>query len=163
MRGRLVRRVMSQRGWYRRSDGRTVPFASKFERGWMEFLDLLLAGGELQAWDYEPQEFWFEAIKRGVRSYRPDFRLIYRGGAVVWQETKGHLDARSVTKIRRFCKYYPGERLELVMQAMPQRRTRQGRAVAAYARIEALRPRLESNGGRIIDGGEVLRRLAGRK
>src|SRR4051812_46374772 len=53
-------------------------------------------------WEYEPDTFWFEKIKRGVRSYLPDF--IDMNGTS-YHEVKGWMDPKSVTKIKRMANY----------------------------------------------------------
>ena len=68
----------------------------------------------IQEWEHEPKTFWFEAIKRGVRSYMPDFKITEKEGTHYWVEVKGYMDARSHTKIKRFAKYYPEERLIVI-------------------------------------------------
>ncbi len=63
--------------------------------------------GVIRSWKYEPKTFWFLKIKRGVRSYKPDFRVVYPDKSVVWFEVKGWMDPRSATKLKRMSKYYP--------------------------------------------------------
>jgi|ERR1700722_4646198 len=65
-------------------------------------------------WNHEPTTFWFEEIKRGVRSYKPDFQVRENDGTWWWAEVKGFLDGKSRTKIKRFAKYYPGETLRII-------------------------------------------------
>lgn len=67
--------------------------------------------GLINDWEHEPKTFWFETIKRGVRSYLPDFKVHNPDGTHYWIEVKGYMDQRSRTKIKRFAKYYPDERL----------------------------------------------------
>lgn len=55
-------------------------------------------------WDYEPKTFWFEGLRRGAVSYTPDFYLPSSGEYI---ETKGWMDAKSKTKLRRMKKYHP--------------------------------------------------------
>jgi len=57
-------------------------------------------------WQYEPQVFSFleHGIKRGTVSYCPDFKV-----GALWVEVKGMLDAKGMTAIRRFKKFYPLE------------------------------------------------------
>jgi hypothetical protein len=76
-------------------------------------LQMLLDGLKIRNWEYEPKTFWFEAIKRGVRSYKPDFKVTELDGTHYWIEVKGYLDSKSKTKIKRFQKYYPDEKLFL--------------------------------------------------
>ena len=59
----------------------------------------------------------FEAIRRGVRSYCPDFRITKNNGAVEFHEVKGYMDSKSNTKIKRMAKYYPDVKLIVVDQA----------------------------------------------
>ena len=56
-------------------------------------------------WQYEPKEFEFP-VPRGNRFYTPDF---YLPDLDRWVEVKGWLDEQSLTKLRRFKKYYPDE------------------------------------------------------
>ena len=68
-------------------------------------------------WEYEPQEFEFVNIRRGNRFYRPDFKA-WRKGAPEhyrWIEVKGYFDAPSLTKLRRFARYYPHEACRLTL------------------------------------------------
>ena len=62
-------------------------------------------------WEYEPKTFYFEKIRRGCISYTPDF---YLPEYDVWIEVKGWMDDKSRTKLKRFAKYYPNEKLELI-------------------------------------------------
>ncbi|MFH0989922.1 MAG: hypothetical protein V1799_07895 [bacterium] len=55
---------------------------------------------------YEPKEFEFVGLKRGIRFYKPDFYLPEEG---VYVEVKGYLDRQSLTKLKRFLKYFPEE------------------------------------------------------
>jgi hypothetical protein len=66
---------------------------------------------QIAKWEYEPQTFWFLEIKRGCRSYKPDFKVTELDGSHYWIEVKGFMDAKSKTKIKRFNKYYPKEKL----------------------------------------------------
>jgi hypothetical protein len=55
-------------------------------------------------WEFEKDTFWFDNIKRGVRSYTPDFFLPNDGKYI---EIKGWWDAKSKTKQKRMKKYHP--------------------------------------------------------
>ena len=65
-------------------------------------------------WEHEPDTFWFDKIKRGVRSYLPDFKVIYPGDRIEYHEVKGYMDSRSVTKLRRMAKYYPNVKVIVI-------------------------------------------------
>lgn len=62
-------------------------------------------------WEYEPKVFYFDNIKRGTLSYTPDFYLPDKN---LWVEVKGWMDDKSKVKLKRFAKYYPEEKLELI-------------------------------------------------
>lgn len=64
-----------------------------------------------EKWEYEPKTFYFENIKRGVRSYTPDFYLPKQNK---WIEVKGWMDDKSKVKLKRFKKYYPEEKIEII-------------------------------------------------
>lgn len=83
-------------------------FRSAWERNFARYLNLLQANGDIHHWDYEPDTFWFEAIKRGVRSYKPDFKVWdSKGAEPYYYEVKGWMDAKSKTKLKRMAKYHP--------------------------------------------------------
>lgn len=81
---------------------------SKWEANWARYLNWRILNGEIKGWEYEPETFWFESIKRGVRSYTPDFKVAMNDGSVVYEEVKGYMDNRSATKLKRMKKYHPG-------------------------------------------------------
>ena len=87
---------------------------SSWELRFAKHLQHLKECNVIQDWDYEPETFWFDEIKRGTRSYKPDFKVTETSGAYYWVEVKGYMDAKSVTKIRRFKKYFPNERLVII-------------------------------------------------
>lgn len=96
---------------------RKITFKSKAELSFAEHLEFLRESGQIQYWSYEPHgsTFWFERIRRGVRSYKADFLVVTNSREVQWYEIKGYLDKRSVTKLKRMRKYYPHIRVVLVM------------------------------------------------
>lgn len=90
----------------RREDIGPMYFRSAWEANYARYLNWLKARGEIEDWQYEPTTFWFEAIKRGVRSYKPDF-LIFEKATSYFVEVKGWMDAKSATKLKRMKKYHP--------------------------------------------------------
>lgn len=104
--------------------GREYYFRSKAEYRYALYLQFLMKNLEILKWEHEPETFWFEGIKRGVTSYKPDFKVYYdrtepstRYGADVqhyWVEVKGYMDPKSATKIKRFRKYFPNETLIVI-------------------------------------------------
>tara|TARA_Y100000817_G_scaffold23318_1_gene16841 strand:- start:8314 stop:8904 length:591 start_codon:yes stop_codon:yes gene_type:complete len=90
-------------------------FRSAWEANYARYLMWMLSQGHIQRFEYESNTFWFPKIKRGVRSYLPDFK--------VWEslnkephfvEVKGRLDSKSATKLKRMAKYFPDVELRLV-------------------------------------------------
>lgn len=90
---------------------------SRWEANFCRYLCLLVDQGKIHRFEYEPETFWFEGIKRGTRSYTPDFKLWDEPGAEPYYiEVKGWFDAKSKTKLKRMAKYYPEVRIVLVMK-----------------------------------------------
>lgn len=84
------------------------------EKRYSIHLQFLKDKGIIHNWLHEPETFWFLEIKRGVRSYKPDFKVIENDGTHWWAEVKGFLDPKSRTKLKRFLKYYPGEKIKII-------------------------------------------------
>lgn len=89
-------------------------FRSRWEANYARFLNWRVARGDIRRWEYEAETFWFEAIRRGVRSYTPDFRITANDGTVYFDEVKGWMDAKSVTKIARMGRYHPAVDLRVI-------------------------------------------------
>lgn len=94
--------------------GKTFFARSSWEANIAAYYQFLKENGDIKDWEHEPKTFWFEKIKRGVRSYLPDFRITENNGKQKYVEVKGYMDAKSKTKIKRFAKYYPKEELILI-------------------------------------------------
>lgn len=93
-------------GW-RDIGGASKYYRSRWEANYARYLEWLKAKGVVIDWAHEPEVFWFEKIKRGARSYLPDFRIEFADGRIEYHEVKGWMDSRSKTKIRRMAKYHP--------------------------------------------------------
>jgi hypothetical protein len=102
-------------GWYEIAGTRYF-FRSSWEVVYARYLQFLLEKGKIQKWEHEPDTFWFEKIKRGVRSYLPDFKVTDARG-VAYHEVKGWMDPKSVTKIKRMALYYPEVKLIVIQKA----------------------------------------------
>lgn len=76
-------------------------------------------------WEYETKTFWFEKIRRGVRSYTPDF---YLPDEDLHLEVKGWMDRKSKTKLKRMAKYYPEVKIEVIDR-------KRYREIATYAAV----------------------------
>jgi hypothetical protein len=89
-------------------------FRSNWEYKYACYLQWLKSNRQIQEWQHEPRTFWFKGIKRGCVSYKPDFYVLELDGTHTWVEVKGYMDNKSKTKIKRFAKYFPEERLTVV-------------------------------------------------
>ena len=89
-------------------------FRSTWEANYARFLEFLRENNAIHDWFYEPETFWFKNIKRGVVSYKPDFKVIRKNTTHYWVEVKGFMDSKSKTKIKRLKKYYPDEEIVVV-------------------------------------------------
>ena len=93
------------KGGKRKDLGNTY-FRSAWEANYARYLNFAKI-----KWEYEPKTFWFDGIKRGSRSYTPDFYLPEEDRYV---EIKGWMDKKSRTKLKRMAKYYPDVDIELI-------------------------------------------------
>lgn len=109
----ITRIYRANQGWHEIS-GRKFYFKSDWEVKFAKFLQFLKEQKHIHEWEYEPQTFWFDEIKRGIRSYLPDFKIINLDATYYWVEVKGYMDRKSRTKIKRFKKYYPQEQLVVI-------------------------------------------------
>jgi hypothetical protein len=102
-----------KRGYFN-IDGKEIYFRSKWEANYALYLNFLIAKKEIKSWTFETETFWFEKIRRGVRSYTPDFKVVNNNDSVTFHEVKGWMDAKSKTKIKRMAKYYPETKLIII-------------------------------------------------
>jgi hypothetical protein len=91
-----------------------IYFRSSWEYYYCLFLEKLKQEKKILNYEHEPECFWFEGIKRGVRSYLPDFKVYHLNGTFEYVETKGYMDSKSQTKIKRMAKYHPQIKLRVV-------------------------------------------------
>ena len=105
--------VQWKQGWVT-VGGKRYYFRSWWEVDYACYLEILKRYKRIKEWEYEPQTFWFENIKRGTRSYLPDFRITDQDGSQYFVEVKGYMDAKSLTKLKRMKKYHPEVRLLMV-------------------------------------------------
>jgi hypothetical protein len=100
--------------WAIVGDKQPIYFRSSWEFYYSLFLEKLRQENKILDWKHEPKCFWFEGIKRGVRSYLPDFCITHIDGSEEWSEVKGFLDSKSQTKMKRMAKYHPDVNIRLV-------------------------------------------------
>lgn len=98
-------RTIGRRKWY---------FKSKWEMNYARYLNWLRKNKQIKKWDYEPDTFWFDGIRRGVTNYKPDFKVWENNGDIIYHEVKGYMDAKSKTKIKRMAKYHPDTKLIVI-------------------------------------------------
>ncbi len=89
-------------------------FRSLWEVNYALYLDFLIKQKQILSWKYESTTFWFEAIRRGVRSYKPDFEVELNNGEIEFHEVKGWMDSKSKTKLKRMAKYHPNIKIVLI-------------------------------------------------
>ncbi len=98
----------------KRGDLGDVYFRSRYEANYARYLNFLISNSEIVKWEYESDTFWFHKIKRGVRSYTPDFKVYLNDGQVEYHEVKGWDYPRGMTARKRMGKYYSHVKLVLV-------------------------------------------------
>ena len=103
-----------QQFWAIVGDKEPMYFRSSWEFYYAVFLEKLKQEKKIIDWIHEPLCFWFDSIKRGTRSYLPDFRITHLNGTQEYVETKGYMDSASKTKIKRMAIYYPEIKLRVV-------------------------------------------------
>ena len=99
---------------WRTIGGKKKFFRSRWEANYARYLELLKLQGHIKDWLHEPKIFWFDGIKKGCTNYTPDYQIFNKDGTHYWVEVKGWMCPRSKTKIRRFKKYFPDEKLIVV-------------------------------------------------
>ena len=98
----------------RRADLDNRYFRSAWEANYARFLNWQKQRGMIKDWAFEGGDVFEFPVKRGSRSYVPDFKVWSPDGGFHYVEVKGYMDQRSATKLRRMRKYYPDVRIELV-------------------------------------------------
>lgn len=88
---------------------------STWEANFARYLNFLQEKGSIFKWEYEPDTFWFENIKRGTRSYMPDFKVWdTEESTPYYYEVKGYMDKKSQTKLKRMSKYFPEIEIRII-------------------------------------------------
>lgn len=103
---------VSMKGWLE-IGGQRYYMKSRWERNMARYYQFLKDNKQIREWEYEPRRFDFP-IKRGSNSYLPDFKLTDNAGNTSWVEIKGYMAQKDRTKMKRFLKYYPEEKLVLI-------------------------------------------------
>ena len=87
---------------------------SAWEANYARYLNMLKTNGDILKWQYEAEIFEFKRIKRGTRSYRPDFKIWFPDGHIEYHEVKGWLMPTAQTALKRMAKYYPKVKLVII-------------------------------------------------
>lgn len=102
----------------RRQDLDNQYFRSGWEANFARYLNFLKKQGEIREWKYEAFTFWFEKIKRGVRSYTPDFAVWEHSSDPenpdYFYEVKGYHHQRGKTALDRMKRYHPDVKIVLL-------------------------------------------------
>ncbi len=91
-------------------------FRSAWEANVARYLNILKEESKIDKWFYESKRFSFDTIKVGVRSYLPDFCVVFPDERTEWWEVKGYMTKKGQTAINRFKKFYPKETLRLIQK-----------------------------------------------
>lgn len=100
-------------GWFEK-EGKLIFMRSSWELNYAHYLNFLIKHNQILSWEYECDTFWFETIKRGVRSYKPDFKIQLPNGTIEYHEVKGWMDKKSITKLKRMAMYYPEIKIKVI-------------------------------------------------
>lgn len=103
----------SKRGYYK-IGSKKIYFRSLWEANYALYVDYLVKTDIIKKWEFEVDTFWFHNIKRGVRSYLPDFKITNNDDTIEYHEVKGYMNPKSATKLKRMKKYYPHIKIVLV-------------------------------------------------
>lgn len=98
----------------KRADLGDMYFRSRWEANYARYLNWLQKLNQIERWEYEVDTFEFPVI-RGSKYYTPDFK-IFENGEHRYAEIKGYMDQRSLTKLKRMAKYFPGERIDVIRE-----------------------------------------------
>jgi len=101
----------------KRPDLNNVYFRSRYEANYARYLNFLIEHKShplILHWEFEPDTFEFHKIRRGVRFYTPDFKVYFADDHIEYHEVKGWDYPRGQTARKRFAKYYPTLRLEII-------------------------------------------------
>lgn len=101
----------------KREDINGIYFRSMWEANYARYLNFLLEKKIIYKWEFEPDRFIFHEVRRGIRSYCPDFKIWEAKDAEPYYvEVKGYMDDKSKTRHARMDKYYPEIKIIMFMQ-----------------------------------------------
>lgn len=109
--------------WQKRTiGGKEINFPNKMEANYYRYLWWLYSKEEIEAFRYQPKPAFDFRPKytRGTTSYKPDFE-VDTGHEIYYVETKGYMDPKSKTKLKRMAELFPDVRVEVVLYRDYQR------------------------------------------
>lgn len=109
---RPTQRYSRGKGGYREDLG--IYVRSTWEANYARYLNFLVKKSAIKSWSFEEDTFDFVGIRRGTRSYTPDFKITENDSSIVYHEVKGYMDGKSKVKLKRMKKYYPHIRIVLI-------------------------------------------------
>lgn len=86
--------------------GKNYIFKSSWEVEIARNLQRLYEESAISEWNYENKHFVFEDVKRGIRSFCPDFEVIKRNGDKLYIEVKGWKMPSAMKRIKMFRERY---------------------------------------------------------
>lgn len=87
---------------------------SSWEANYVRYLNFLKSLGEISGYEYEKHTFRFDGVSRGPFIYIPDFKVLLPDGTHEWHEVKGWMDSKSRSKLKRFAKFFPNEKMVVI-------------------------------------------------
>lgn len=95
-------------------DNKEYTFKSSWEVEIAQRLQSLVDNGYIREWKYESKHFNFDDMKRGIRSYCPDFEVRLLDGDCIYLEVKGWKMPKSMKRIDMFIERYPNVKFYLI-------------------------------------------------
>jgi hypothetical protein len=94
--------------------GKPTYFPCRMEANYFRYLKWQKDQEIIIDFEYQPEEFDFTSkYKHGTTRYKPDFKVEDAFGWY-WVETKGYIDAKTKTKMKRVKELFPDCRVDLV-------------------------------------------------
>ena len=148
-----MRREFKNRVCREEIDGVLYRFDSQFEYQWAKYLHFLHMHDEIQLWTFHPTtfDFWPFGYRNKPYEYTPDFGILENDGTRIFQECKGYIETKDLSRMRRANKHFEAV-FDLVLQRYPKR----GRMTQTIAKAKG-QPYIR----RIIDAQEIFKQTKG--
>jgi len=121
-------------------NGRECNFRSIFEYHWAEYCQLRKDNGEIEDWYYEEETVQIEYIDHKNRvhykDYTPDFKIVYPGGDhIEFEETKGWLQTKDATKMRKYSEQYETPLVVVFQNKMYKKQQRTAERLSKHVQV----------------------------